>query len=846
MRNTTLKIAMAAFFHDIGKFVDADSLDLPKGYHDDNAGSFLPVDNGRYTHRHALYTAGFIEQMEKYLPTQLNTGNWGKGDSFIRLAAAHHSPSSPMEQIITIADRISSGMDREEFDKEDKCSVNFKDYQRTRLLPVFEHLSAADNREPLLSEKSLFQYPLQVQSPESIFPEEKKAIVSKTKRTIKEVYKNLARNFLGDLKLLAHKNLDTALWFEHFDSLVQRFTTSIPAARVGRVIPDVSLYDHLRSTAALATAVYQYHAAMGTLNEKEVNNRKDKKILLLSGSFNGIQNFIFSAYGDSRKYRSKLLRGRSFSVSLLSELAADMLCRNLALPHTSILLTAGGRFTILAPNTENAINTIRQVAAKMNKWLIQRAYGEICITLSAVKASCQDFERSEFEGLWDRVVNAQEKKKFSKIELDTYGGTVESYLDDFCNDLTPAICPLCGKRPADRNIIAGELHTCALCRDHIFLGENLVKEDHIAITGIDSTFPGKKLTDPIFGEYQLFFPKEDPDNMHDADKLIKYWYLGERKQVSTQKIVTSKFINGYVPVYSELKSGEDIEPGAPKTLNDIASAASVKGENGEKAGIEALGILKADVDELGLLMACGLRENMYTVSRLAALSRQMNNFFAIYLPYLLQKETQFNDIYTVFAGGDDLFLIGPWNRIIALAKVLEKQFKAYVCKNKEIHFSAGITLHKPHTPIDTLARTSESALEESKNGGRNRITVFEQTVTWKQFHDLENIRREIEQWLDDGWISSVFLYKINYFIDLAQTEKKLLETCKNGIPIEKMSCTKWRSHLVYAVERNAALKSKQNTRQERVKYIGGRIALWLDSFGGALRIPLWTIQYNRR
>lgn len=846
MNNTTLKIAMAAFFHDIGKFVDSNVLNLPKSYHDDNAGSFLPLYNGRYSHRHALYTAGFIEQMEKYLPAQLTIGDWGEGDSFIRLAAAHHAPSSPMEQIITIADRISSGMDREKFDKENSRSIDYKDYKKTRLLPVFEHLSVSDDRVPLIAENSLFQYRLQAQSPESIFPEEKNDDNIETRKQAEEAYQKLSGEFLTDLKQLAHKDLDTAIWFEHFDSLMQRFTTAIPAARVGKVIPDVSLYDHLRSTAALAAAIYQYHNATGTLEERAINNKKDEKFLLISGSFNGIQNFIFSAYGDSRKYRSKLLRGRSFSVSLLSELAADLLCRELSLPHTSILLNAGGRFTILAPNISKSIDSVRRVEKKVNDWLIKRAYGEVCISLSMVKASCRDFESSGFSGLWERLVNALDEKKFSKIELDTYGGAVESYLDEFCNDLAPSICPLCGKRPAGRDIIVGELHTCALCRDHVFLGEKLVKENNIAITRIDTIAIGKKLYDPVFGEYQLFFPKGEPDNISDAGKLIKYWCLGERKQEDTQSLVTSKFINGYVPVYSSLETWGDVETGTPKTLNDIASAASNKDGKGKKKGLEAIGVLKADVDNLGLLMACGLRENLYTISRLAALSRQMNNFFAMYLPYLLQKESQFNDVYTVFAGGDDLFLIGPWNRIIELAKVLEEQFKSYVCGNKEIHFSAGITLHKPHTPIDTLAETSESALKASKNQGRNRITVFDRTVTWEEFYNLEKIRDEMEQWLDDAWISNVFLYKINYFIDMAQTEKILLETCKNGMPIEKMSCTKWRSLLVYAVERNVALKSDRTTRQERVKYIGSKIAHWLNTYGGDLRIPLWTIQYNRR
>jgi CRISPR-associated protein Csm1 len=213
----------------------------------------------------------------------------------------------------------------------------------------------------------------------------------------------------------------------------------------------------------------------------------------------------------------------------------------------------------------------------------------------------------------------------------------------------------------------------------------------------------------------------------------------------------------------------------PKTLNDIASAALKKKEDRKTRGLEALGILKADVDDLGLIMACGLRKNLYTISRMAALSRQMNNFFAMYLPWLLQTDSRFNNIYTVFAGGDDLLLIGPWDRIIELAKEIEKKFKAYVCHNKDIHFSAGITLHKPHTPVNVLARAAESALKEAKDKGKARVTIFDQTVTWKELGLLENIKNEIIQWLDDEWISRVFLYKINYFIEMVQTEKILLK-----------------------------------------------------------------------
>lgn len=121
----------------------------------------------------------------------------------------------------------------------------------------------------------------------------------------------------------------------------------IPAARVGDVVHDVSLYDHSRTTAAFAAALYLYHQATDSLNETAIRKGETEKFLLVSGDFYGIQDFIFSASGERQTHRSKILRGRSFAVSLFSELAADMLCRELGLPSSAVVLNAAGKFHLI-------------------------------------------------------------------------------------------------------------------------------------------------------------------------------------------------------------------------------------------------------------------------------------------------------------------------------------------------------------------------------------------------------------------------------------------------------------------------------------------------------------------
>jgi len=86
-----------------------------------------------------------------------------------------------------------------------------------------------------------------------------------------------------------------------------------------------------------------------------------------------------------------MLRGRSFVVSLISELIADLLCREIELTNLSIILNAAGKFTIIAPNTQECKEKINSIQEKINKWLINWFYGECAFGLSFIEASCNDF-----------------------------------------------------------------------------------------------------------------------------------------------------------------------------------------------------------------------------------------------------------------------------------------------------------------------------------------------------------------------------------------------------------------------------------------------------------------------
>jgi CRISPR-associated protein Csm1 len=79
-----------------------------------------------------------------------------------------------------------------------------------------------------------------------------------------------------------------------------------------------------------------------------------------------------------------------------------------------------------------------------------------------------------------------------------------------------------------------------------------------------------------------------------------------------------------------------------------------------------------------------------------------------------------------------------------LAGVLRHTFQDFVCHNRKIHFSAGMSIHKPHTPLERLAEGAESALAMSKHLGKNRFTLFGETVTWDELDDLKKIKNTLQ------------------------------------------------------------------------------------------------------
>ncbi|MBF0345884.1 MAG: type III-A CRISPR-associated protein Cas10/Csm1, partial [Nitrospirae bacterium] len=176
---------------------------------------------------------------------------------------------------------------------------------------------------------------------------------------------------------------------------------------------------------------------------------------------------------------------------------------------------------------------------------------------------------------------------------------------------------------------------------------------------------------------------------------------------------------------------------------------------------------------------------------------------------------------------------------------MRDRFREYVCGNRHITISAGISLSKPNDPVLSLAKRSEGALEKSKAvEAKNAITIFGETVKWEGLETLNSCRDKIYKWLDSDYINSAMLFRLNTFIEMSKKTKRLLEMGQ-GISVDDIECLKWRAMLRYALIRNVGRGLKDDERAVALKEVEQSVQ-WLEEHGGSLKIPLWQVIYNRR
>lgn len=746
------RVALAALLHDLGK--PAERARIAAQRPETEIHEYCPRDqDGRSTHIHAAYTAVALEQLAARLPlTGPDCAPFappGAGDdTLLNAAARHHKPAadSLLQQVVTTADRLASGFERTPLGAgDDNFAAAPENYRSARLWPLLERLRLPADDHPAgpapaaPAPAPAHRYRLLPLSAASIFPV---TGPEPSEAESEREYRVLWEGFVAALKTLPAPG-DAALpaWLDAFDSLLACYWTAIPAATY-RVEPDVSLYDHSRTTAALAVGLWRYHHDRGDDARETARRlaagggRDEPKFLLVQAETSGIQEFLFAAGGETQRRAAQLLRGRSAYVALAAECAALAALDRLSLPPTSQVLNAAGKILIVAPNTPLAVAALEEWRASLDRWSLEHTFGQLHLNACWRPAAARDFLPQPFAALTARLAADLAAAKLQPFNLCAAAPPPPVFAVLGQYGYGNGVCSVDGRAPAEAESQGARV--CPLCRDQIRLGQWLAASPspRLALAPAVTDAPGERLGVELFG-YRVHLDAAGPD-----PRFARQWDLAlPSGDAPVFTALARRALNAFVPrftrddaaqpeKYGRLRDDPEvaIAPGAIEYLDHLAYEDRTPPAVGESdwRGVALLGALKGDVDRLGRIFQVGTAQPSF--AKLASLSRQISQFFSLYLPVLCARE--FPRAYTVFAGGDDFFLLGPWHSQLRLAARLRREFARYTAGNPDLHFSAALSLAKPGLPIRTFAAAAEDWLHAAKAAGRNRLACFGQILPW--------------------------------------------------------------------------------------------------------------------
>ena len=517
-------------------------------------------------------------------------------------------------------------------------------------------------------------------------------------------------------------------------TIMERWTSNVASAGYG-TIPDISLFDHLRTVAAYADA-------------KKFADSEIKPFLIIEGDISGIQNFIYriaQPHESKEKNTAKALRGRSTYVWLLADAIAHYILQTLGLFKVHLLMSGGGHFQIILSNTEENKKKLDEIEREINKWLLKKFGGDLGLVLAV--ESFSEKEISDFGAVKMTLSQALERRKrkkyFDLLNEDQLFGPFEF------DDRKMAVCTMCGAdfyKKQENNSI------CPECETHILIGERLVKTQYILrINGGKCAGAGCE-TAISFDGFDLSYVLVNSEK-EIAGILNK---MGEFSGVEIIRLNNTDIMNPYSKQVIKDFKGKTVSLGfqfmgnfVPKdneghviSFEELAQGRYKEGKDEKANGTYSypmLSMLRMDVDSLGGIFAKGFSDKTQSIARIANLSRLMTLFFSGYLNKLAEK----NCVYIGYSGGDDLFAVGKWNHIIQFALDVHEDFTRFVCNNPHITISGGIETFRPNFPVRQGAELAGIAEDRAKDGekelieqdkyysGKDALTLFGKTYLWK-------------------------------------------------------------------------------------------------------------------
>lgn len=620
---------------------------------------------------------------------------------------------------------------------------------------------------------------------------------------------------------------------EYINSLLEiceAYLSYVPSSTYLQEVSDISLFDHSKLTAAFANCILLYLKGKNTDDFKEElftkasSFYKEKAFAMFTCDISGIQQFI---YNISSKGALKSLRARSFYLEILLENLMDEILDANNLFRTNIIYTGGGHAYLILPNIDIVKDKISRIIRNANNKLLKLFKDRLYIAHGF--AECSPYELMNKTGNPEDYLNIFKKlsSQVSERKLRRYTATELRILNENDSSEYERECSICG---ISNNLLEWEAQTmiCDNCASFSNISNLLIKKDAIFAATDEKA---EDISLPLFdhkGE-NLYLKSLDVKTVKDCLK---------NRPESIKRLYSKNIFRSGLTLSTRLWMGDYAglnTDGFLKTFKELAQCS---------VGMERIGVLKADVDNMGTAFVKGfvrdaLLDEKYrynTLSRTATLSRSLSIFFKYYINDILQNGSQGKlspsgkrNIVIVYSGGDDLFLVGAWNEVIEAALDIRKAFEKYT--GGALTISAGLGVYDSSYPISKMA--GDTAILES------RAKNYKYQGKTKDAISLFGL--EVDEY-DDYKLKDMHTYNWNVFEEKILGEKydsldELFSTNKNygnsflyGI-LELLRKTKEDSiniaRLAYLLAKQEPDKSASDREKESYRKFSSNIYKWV-------------------
>lgn len=777
-------IYLAALLHDIGKFYQR--ADKPFAEKNNELSKLVrkiadyicPLNKeGRFGYQHTVWTLQFLVEIEsklKQIPNFIkNPFDDNKDcDSIFQLASYHHKPSTELQALISLADWWSAGIDRRDIDTLEKDEVSKEEtiqwgrarYKRIPLYSVFNEINkgkgkSAFSLNPLSIEEEGF-FPTDIKTVEDGISEEKYA--KQWKAFLKEFQKLPTDTFNG--------------FAESLLALLKKYTWCIPSNTTD--MSNVSLFDHLKTTAAFADCLFTYKGEHPDdfIHQNQRLSLKEgvKPILLLGGDLSGIQKFIYNI--ASRK-AAVSLKGRSFYLQLLIDSIIQRIIQheniNASLAH--VVYSSGGKFYMLLPNTEKVKTTIDELKGDIEQQLWQQHQGQLIVNIDYVPFAYDvngkglNFEgqiNQEIGKLWKALADKLTNQKSQKFKYQLINNYEEFFEVQEVGGQT-RVCAVTGIESNDCELIDSKAkektYVLKTVKEQADLGNTLKDADYIVTYRSDDSnkYMSNRVKIDVLttGIHNYLF-----DQLELTDDDAEFRRITSADTCRVKRINDTKFLDAPLKgngcsygfqFYGGNKQAQTIDKNTRESRNKTFE---------ELADGSYLGILRMDVDNLGSIFVKGLPEKDKSFSAYSTLSFMLDYFFSGYLNTI--REEYKDDVNILYSGGDDVFAVGRWNKLIEFAADVRKSFALFVGRD-DISISGGIAIVGENYPIAKAAELAGEAEEKAKsdnNAAKNAFNLFGETISWKdEYKYVFECKNELVELINKQGLSKGILHKIKTY-----------------------------------------------------------------------------------